>query len=154
WMSLHAVAAREEPTGLPDVQVAITTRDLTLTTLPKTRKNPDGTLSLEGKPMHVEGLAFAVGAKVEGKTGDTYVHAALDDRVAPLLRTEAHARLPLGALLGGAPAQPLLLTTPVKAHVTIPERALDSLPAVLGRVPFKGRVAFDADFDGTARAPR
>jgi translocation and assembly module TamB len=105
-------------------------------------------------PWRLEGVNATMHVKVDGDTGHTAVDAQLADVGGPLAALSATSDgVPYGAFFAGEDTLDVIAAMPFEAEVTLPERDMSTLPAVLRTRSQKGLLQADLRWRGTLAAP-
>jgi len=140
----------------PDVRLAITTQGLHLVPKVDAVRDIDGVWVVPDPPWHLDGIDFAVDARIEGATGRVEVGVTARDTQGPFVQLDAACpRFPSADMLRDPPRVARdLRTTAFDVHVTVPRRDLGGLPAMLRQDFVSGAIEADVRASGTMLAPR
>jgi translocation and assembly module TamB len=130
----------------PAVNATLETKGLIL----KGGGNPPST-----PPWRIEGIDPAIYLTVDGDNGATALELELHDATGTLARLNATSNdVPYAKIASGDGLVEGLLTMPIDATLAVPERAIESLPPVLGLTGLKGTVQATLEGQGSARQPK
>lgn len=102
----------------------------------------------------LDGLDPTLHVTVDGDTGATALEAAVDDAKGPIVALDAKSSaVPYALLSSGEGLAAALRAMPFDAHVSMPERPLESLPAFLGLGDVHGQAHVSVDWHGSVEAP-
>ena len=150
------LARTEAGEGTPDVRLAFTTQGLHLVPKVDAVRDIDGVWVMPDPPWRLDGVDFAIDARVDGATGRVDVGVTARDAKGPLAHLDgACPRFPLADALHGR--QRLvrdLRATAFDVQLTVPRRELGGLPAMLRQDFVSGAVEADVHASGTMLAPR
>jgi autotransporter translocation and assembly factor TamB len=120
------------------------------------RRAPDGVITtsdaIASKPIALEGIDVHFSAHAWPQNGDVVGTLILRDAGGTLLETQAEAELGPG-FEQGALGTEALSRLPFKATLEMPRRRLGSLPGLVRPAALRGRLAFDASFQGNLLEP-
>ena len=140
----------------PDLTLSLTTEKLELAARVPSSRDIDGVIVFPEPAWHVEGVDFTVDGHIDGATGALKLSTQARDTRGPLAQVELGSRtFPYAeALHDPGNLMPRLRTTAFDVHVTVPERALGSVPVILRQSYVTGRLQADLKASGTMLAPK
>ena len=102
----------------------------------------------------VDGLDPTLHVTVNGDTGATAVEVGVHDASGPLATLDAtSSAVPYDRIASGDGLLEALRAMPFDAHLAVPERSLESLPAALGLGDVHGTARADVEWKGAAQMP-
>jgi len=104
-------------------------------------------------PRRVDGADADFHAFIDGDTGAATLSSHAHDPVGVLLDVDARSSdIPYANLLSGLGLRDALLTTPFEAHVAVPARPIETLPAAFG-AGLRGKLGAQIDWRGAVTEP-
>ncbi|HEX4446400.1 MAG TPA: hypothetical protein VH044_06685, partial [Polyangiaceae bacterium] len=106
-------------------------------------------------PWRIEGIDPAVYFTVDGETGATALEVEVHDATGTLARLNATSNdVPYAKIASGDGLVEGLMKMPVDATLDVPQRAIESLPPILGLGDLRGTVQATLAAQGSAREPK
>jgi translocation and assembly module TamB len=140
----------------PDLGLSIVTNRLVLSPKTDSWREIDGVYVMSPPPWRLAGVDFDVDASLDGDTGALNLATQLRDAKGALAQVNASAeRFPFDDLLRKSGRFSTdLRETPFDVHLSVPERGLGGLPALLKQNYLTGRLKGELTATGTILAPR
>ncbi len=106
------------------------------------------------RPWRIDGLDPSLHVTVDGETGATALEAGVHDATGAIVQVDASSsNVPYALISSGDGLAEALRTMPFDAHLSFPDRSLDSLPPVFGLGDVHGRVHGDVEWHGAVALP-
>jgi translocation and assembly module TamB len=103
----------------------------------------------------VDGIDPTLHVTVDGDTGATALEAGLNDAKGPIVAIDAKSSaVPYALISSGDGLAAALRAMSFDAHVSMPERPLESFPAALGLGDVHGKAHVNVDWHGSVEAPK
>ncbi len=139
---------------IPDLRLFATTKNLAIVGRNTDLKGADGTV-LRAKPgFQSRDIDADVTVSIDGESGFSELSTVLRDPKGKLVFVNAKADVPVMQLLENpSQARDVFEHLPISAHIEIPRRKIEELPAVLSVLPLTGEVTAGVDLTGTVFKP-
>ena len=156
-VTLASTVRRDSADVAPEGRFSVNTRGLVLAGPMPPEPPPVGRVEVvESPPWRIEGVDVGFDARVDATSGLASVATRVFDEKGAIAVFDAKAELPYDALWKEKDPQRVtsaLESSPVEAHLHVPRRKLDDMPALLGAKGMVGDVDLDLRAKGTAREP-
>lgn len=109
--------------------------------------------AVDSAPLALEGIDLHLAARNEPRSGTAVATLILRDRGGTLAETQVEAKI-ADLWARGQPSFESISRVPLRAHLHVAERKLQSLPPLVRPAVLRGRVSVDVRLDGSIAEPK